>query len=155
VLCADKIRTRQWLDVMRAAHTVGFRSTATIMFGQTETRRPGSRSVPKACALSAGVNDLGGTLMDESISCSAGGSHGQEMTPQQMELIIRSSGPRSEAAHDTLRRCGCRPSTTLLDSAAARTFGNEERTAHSAVSAVRGTRASTFYLTNVRSTFSF
>lgn len=92
MLCADKIRTRQWLDVMRAAHTVGFRSTATIMFGRTETRRPGSRSVPKACALSAGVNDLGGTLMDESISCSAGGSHGQEMTPQQIELIIRSSG---------------------------------------------------------------
>ena len=24
VLCADKIRTQQWLDVMRAAHTVGF-----------------------------------------------------------------------------------------------------------------------------------
>src|SRR5436309_4303792 len=37
VLCADKIRTRQWLDVMRAAHSVGFRSTATIMFGHIET----------------------------------------------------------------------------------------------------------------------
>src|SRR5436190_23736822 len=37
VLCADKIRTRQWLDVMRAAHSVGFRSTATIMFGRIET----------------------------------------------------------------------------------------------------------------------
>ena len=36
VLCADKIRTQQWLDVMRAAHTVGFRSTATIMFGHIE-----------------------------------------------------------------------------------------------------------------------
>ena len=36
VLCADKIRTRQWLDVMRAAHRAGLRSTATIMFGHIE-----------------------------------------------------------------------------------------------------------------------
>ena len=42
--------------------------------------------------LSAGVNDLGGTLMDESISRSAGASHGQEMTPQEMEQIIVSTG---------------------------------------------------------------
>jgi FO synthase len=42
--------------------------------------------------LAAGVNDLGGTLMDESISRSAGASHGQEMTPQEMESIIRASG---------------------------------------------------------------
>ena len=42
--------------------------------------------------LSAGVNDLGGTLMDESISRSAGASHGQEMTPQRMEEIIVSCG---------------------------------------------------------------
>jgi 2-iminoacetate synthase ThiH len=40
----------------------------------------------------AGVNDLGGTLMDESISRSAGASYGQEMTPQEMEEIILSSG---------------------------------------------------------------
>jgi FO synthase len=44
--------------------------------------------------LSAGVNDLGGTLMDESISRSAGASHGQEMTPQRMEEIIASAGRR-------------------------------------------------------------
>lgn len=163
VLCADKIRTQQWLDVMRAAHTVGFRSTATIMFGhiegyqhwarhllrvrnlQSETggftefvplpfvhmeapiylkgrARPGptfreailmhavarlvlNPLIPNIQAswvklgaegvrqcLSAGVNDLGGTLMDESISRSAGASHGQEMTPQEMEEIILSSG---------------------------------------------------------------
>ncbi|MGY3595946.1 2-iminoacetate synthase ThiH [Bradyrhizobium sp. USDA 4341] len=42
--------------------------------------------------LSAGVNDLGGTLMDESISRSAGASHGQEMTPQELESIIISAG---------------------------------------------------------------
>jgi FO synthase len=42
--------------------------------------------------LSAGVNDLGGTLMDESISRAAGASYGQEMTPQRMEAIIRAAG---------------------------------------------------------------
>jgi len=162
-LCADKIRTQQWLDVMRAAHSLGFRSTATIMFGhmegyrhwarhllrvrelQVETggftefvplpfvhmeapiylkgrARPGPTfreailmhaiarlvlhpHIPNIQAswvklgaegvrrcLSAGVNDLGGTLMDESISRAAGASHGQEMTPQEMERIIRAAG---------------------------------------------------------------
>jgi FO synthase len=43
-------------------------------------------------ALRAGVNDLGGTLMNESISRSAGAQHGQEMTPEQMEDLIRASG---------------------------------------------------------------
>jgi FO synthase len=163
VLCADKIRTQQWLDVMRAAHSVGFRSTATIMFGHIENYRHWARHllrvrnlqsetggftefvplpfvhmeapiylkgrarpgptfreailmhavarlalnpvIPNIQAswvklgaegvrhcLSAGVNDLGGTLMDESISRSAGASHGQEMTPQEMEQIIVSTG---------------------------------------------------------------
>lgn len=163
VLCADKINTQQWLDVMRTAHTVGFRSTATIMFGHIEGYRHWARHllrirnlqvetggftefvplpfvhmeapiylkgrarqgptfrevvlmhavarlvlnphIPNIQAswvklgvegvrqcLAAGVNDLGGTLMDESISRSAGASHGQEMTPQAMEAIIISAG---------------------------------------------------------------
>ena len=45
----------------------------------------------KAC-LQAGANDLGGTLMDETITRSAGAVHGQEMTPATMESIIRSIG---------------------------------------------------------------
>ena len=45
-----------------------------------------------AAALSAGVNDLGGTLMNESISRSAGAEHGQEFPPELMEELIRSSG---------------------------------------------------------------
>ncbi len=43
-------------------------------------------------ALRAGVNDLGGTLMNESISRSAGAEWGQELAPEQMEAIIRSAG---------------------------------------------------------------
>jgi FO synthase len=43
-------------------------------------------------ALRAGVNDVGGTLMNESISRSAGAEYGQEMPPERMEELIRSAG---------------------------------------------------------------
>ena len=36
IICADKINTQQWLDVMEAAHEVGFKTTATIMYGHLE-----------------------------------------------------------------------------------------------------------------------
>jgi FO synthase len=42
--------------------------------------------------LDAGVNDLGGTLMNESISRAAGTGHGQELGPQAMESLIDSLG---------------------------------------------------------------
>ena len=65
-----------------------------------------------AAALSAGVNDLGGTLMNESISRSAGSEHGQEMPPESMEALIlangrgRGSGRRSTR---TRLRSGAQP----------------------------------------------
>ena len=172
VLCADKIRTRQWLDVMRAAHRAGLRSTATIMFGHIERYEHWARHILHirrlqqetggftefvplpfvhmeapiylkgrsrkgptfreavlmhaiarlalhpcitniqsswvkmgpcgvgAC-LRSGANDLGGTLMDESITRAAGARHGQEMTPAEMEAIIRSLG-RTPCQRNTL-----------------------------------------------------
>jgi FO synthase len=45
----------------------------------------------RAC-LGAGVNDLGGTLMNESISRAAGTQHGQELAPKAMDELIRSAG---------------------------------------------------------------
>jgi FO synthase len=42
--------------------------------------------------LQAGVNDLGGTLMNESITRAAGGEMGQELPPEQMESIIKGLG---------------------------------------------------------------
>src|SRR5919204_224468 len=45
-----------------------------------------------SAALRAGVNDLGGTLMNESISRSAGARHGQEFSPESMEELIRACG---------------------------------------------------------------
>jgi FO synthase len=43
-------------------------------------------------ALRAGANDLGGTLMNESISRAAGAAHGQELAPEEMEATIRAIG---------------------------------------------------------------
>jgi FO synthase len=163
VLCPDKITTAQWLEVMQAAHDVGLRSTATIMFGHVERpinwarhllrlralqartggftelvplpfvhmeapiylkgearRGPTFREAilmhavarlalhplfvniqaswvkmgPEGAALclEAGANDLGGTLMNESITRAAGAAFGQEMTPSELEGLILSAG---------------------------------------------------------------
>ncbi len=159
-LCPDKLKTDEWLEVMRVAHKVGFRTTATIMFGhidrplhwashllrirdlqehsggftefvplpyvhmeaplflkgrsrkgptfreallmhsvarlvlhgqidniQTSWVKMGRDGV-SAC-LNAGANDLGGTLMNESITRAAGSAHGQEWAPRNIEETIR------------------------------------------------------------------
>ncbi len=52
--------------------------------------KAGPRGVVEA--LNAGVNDLGGTLMNESISRAAGAEWGQELSPEQMEALIRRAG---------------------------------------------------------------
>ena len=163
IICADKINTEQWLQVMAVAHKVGFKTTATIMYGHVErpvnwarhllrvrdlqaetggftefvplpfvhmeapmylkgkarkgptfreavlmhavarlTLHPlitniqaswvkmGHEGV-QAC-LNAGCNDLGGTLMNESISRAAGTTHGQETSPQRMGEMIKAAG---------------------------------------------------------------
>ncbi len=53
----------------------------------------------KRC-LDAGANDLGGTLMNESITRAAGAVHGQEMQPETLDALIRSIGrePRQRTA---------------------------------------------------------
>jgi FO synthase len=45
-----------------------------------------------AFCLRAGANDMGGTLMNESITRAAGAVHGQEMPPAAIEELIRSLG---------------------------------------------------------------
>jgi FO synthase len=45
-------------------------------------------------ALRAGVDDLGGTLMNESITRAAGGAHGQEMTVDRLHEIAAGAGRR-------------------------------------------------------------
>jgi FO synthase len=53
--------------------------------------------------LQAGANDLGGTLMNESISRAAGTVHGQELPPAQMRAAVAAIG-RPCAQRDTLYR---------------------------------------------------
>jgi FO synthase len=167
VICADKVNTSEWLDVVKDAHSLGLRTTSTIMYGhiehphswarhllavrdlQAETggftefvplpfvhmeapmylkgaarRGPTFREAmlmhavarlafnplitniqtswvkmgPQGAAacLKAGANDLGGTLMNESISRAAGTQHGQEFPPEAMEDLIRSLGRTPE-----------------------------------------------------------
>lgn len=162
-LCPDKLDTAQWLEVMAAAHAVGLRSTATIMYGHIDQPRHwashllrirelqqrtggftefvplpfvhmeapiylkgNARRGPSfreailmhavarlvfhglidniqaswvkmgeagvAACLRAGVNDMGGSLMNESITRAAGAGHGQEWTPARMEAQIRAVG---------------------------------------------------------------
>ncbi len=45
-----------------------------------------------AACLQAGANDVGGTLMNETITRAAGAEHGQEMPPQEMEALIKHAG---------------------------------------------------------------
>ncbi|MEQ6335511.1 5-amino-6-(D-ribitylamino)uracil--L-tyrosine 4-hydroxyphenyl transferase CofH [Sphingobium sp. MK2] len=60
--------------------------------------------------LDAGANDMGGTLMDESISRAAGAEHGQEFDAPQMEALIHSAGRTA------------RQRTTLYDDVPARSL---------------------------------
>lgn len=53
--------------------------------------------------LGAGVNDLGGTLMNESISTQAGAAYGQIATPAALRAIARAAG-RQPAQRDTRYR---------------------------------------------------
>ena len=57
---------------------------------QTSWVKMGEQGV-SAC-LNAGANDLGGTLMNETITRSAGAQHGQEMPPAQMDAMIKRLG---------------------------------------------------------------
>jgi FO synthase len=68
--------------------------------------------------LASGANDMGGTLMNESISRAAGAAHGQELEPERMEALIRNAG-RTPRMRNTLY--GDAPAAQL-----ARAFGAAE-----------------------------
>jgi FO synthase len=57
---------------------------------QTSWVKMGPKGV--AACLAAGANDVGGTLMNETITRAAGAGHGQEMPPEAMEAMIRAVG---------------------------------------------------------------
>jgi FO synthase len=47
-----------------------------------------------AAILAAGANDLGGTLMNESISRAAGAAFGQELPPEAIDALVEQAGRR-------------------------------------------------------------
>jgi FO synthase subunit 2 len=53
--------------------------------------------------LTAGVNDMGGTLMNESISTAAGAPYGQLVTPATFRKLIRDAGRVPAERHTTYR----------------------------------------------------
>ncbi|MGI9303529.1 MAG: 5-amino-6-(D-ribitylamino)uracil--L-tyrosine 4-hydroxyphenyl transferase CofH, partial [Gammaproteobacteria bacterium] len=67
--------------------------------------------------LKAGANDLGGVLMNESITRAAGGRHGQELNPQRLEDLIREAG-RIPRQRTTLYRPVCEERRTAARNAA-------------------------------------
>jgi 7,8-didemethyl-8-hydroxy-5-deazariboflavin synthase CofH subunit/7,8-didemethyl-8-hydroxy-5-deazariboflavin synthase CofG subunit len=60
-------------------------------------------------ALLAGVNDLGGTLMDENISRAAGASHGQMMEEDDFRALVEPLGRRLEQRTTLYGRVRTRP----------------------------------------------
>jgi len=90
---------RDWLNIQELA-PVKARAAARLVLHphitniQTSWVKMGPEGA--AACLNAGANDLGGTLMNESISRAAGTEHGQEFPPEAMEALIRSLGRTPE-----------------------------------------------------------
>jgi 7,8-didemethyl-8-hydroxy-5-deazariboflavin synthase CofH subunit len=78
---------------------------ARLMLGPTFRNIQASwvKEGPKLCQvlLTVGANDLGGTLINESISTSAGATYGQLVPPGELKRLIRDAG-RVPAERDTL-----------------------------------------------------
>ncbi len=80
--------------------------------------------------LGAGANDVGGTLINESISTAAGASHGQIMKPRAIRSLIRSAGKVPAQRSTTYKLLKVyvneevRKSESLLDEADVSQFGS-------------------------------
>jgi FO synthase subunit 2 len=64
--------------------------------------------------LACGGNDLGGTLINESISTSAGAAHGQRQSPRDLRRTIYDAGcvpAQRDTRYTIVRRFGDRPGT--------------------------------------------
>ena len=87
------------------AEVVRMHALARLMLGPTFRNVQASwvKEGPKFAQvlLDAGANDLGGTLINESISTSAGAQYGQLVGPAELRRLIRDAG-RVPAQRDTL-----------------------------------------------------
>ena len=86
------------------AEVVRVHALARLMLGATVRNIQCSwvKEGPKLAQmlLAAGANDLGGTLINESISTSAGAGHGQLVPPRELRRLVRDLG-RIPAQRDT------------------------------------------------------
>jgi FO synthase len=78
--------------LLHAAGRIAYRDTIENV--QISWVKTGIRGAQQA--LSAGCNDLGGTLMDENISRAAGAAHGQEADEVEFRAIVEPLGRRLE-----------------------------------------------------------
>ncbi len=77
--------------------------------------------------LSWGVNDFGGTLINESISTSAGSQYGQLLRPSQIRSLVRQTGKKAaerSTLYKILRTFDGGESHELLDEADSSSFGS-------------------------------
>jgi 7,8-didemethyl-8-hydroxy-5-deazariboflavin synthase CofH subunit len=81
--------------------------------------------------LDCGVNDLGGTLINESISTSAGAAHGQLMRPTTLRDAVQSVN-RRPVQRNTLYGQVAHDRSAALDAADASRFGSYDQLAGSA-----------------------
>ena len=89
------------LDVVRTHALARVMLGADIPHLQVSWVKEGLRVAEQL--LTCGVDDLGGTLMNESISTSAGAAHGQAVTPAALRAVARAAG-RIPAERTTLYR---------------------------------------------------
>ena len=89
-------------------------------------------------ALAAGVNDLGGTLMNESISRAAGSEWGQEMPPEAMEAADPLRRADTAAADDDVRHAARAAGAPVVRSTAARRARSIRRCARRGCGGRRG-----------------
>ena len=68
--------------------------------------------------LQAGANDMGGTLMNESISRAAGAAHGQELDAENMETLIRAIDRKPEQRTTLYAPANAERQTSAKNSAA-------------------------------------
>src|SRR5918995_349384 len=89
IISPGRISVKDWIAVIKHA-------VARIMLNnhipniQVSWVKEGARM--SQLLLAAGVNDFGGTLINESISTAAGAQHGQLMRPKEIRQLIRAAG---------------------------------------------------------------
>src|SRR3989441_277963 len=132
----DRI-SRGRITVDQCVEVVKMHALARLMLGATLRNIQSSwvKEGPKLAQLllDAGANDLGGTLINESISTAAGAQYGQLLGPAELRRLVRDAG-RIPAQRDTLYaivqtyRDGEDPESPLdrIDDAEAR-FGSYRR----------------------------